>query len=113
MKILLVSDYAVPRGGNEVITLALRDGLKARGHDVRLFASRAHAIPGILPAEYHCFGTATSLRAALWCGNPSAYFALRQALADFRPDVVHVRLFLSQLSPLILPLLRGIPSIYH
>src|SRR5262249_54288339 len=34
-------------------------------------------------------------------------------LAEFRPEVVHVRIFLTQLSPLILPLLRGIPSILH
>jgi glycosyltransferase involved in cell wall biosynthesis len=113
MKILLVSDYAVPRGGNEVVTLSLRDGLKARGHDVRLFASRAYMPSGTPAADYHCFGTATSWRAAFWCGNPSAYISLRHALAEFRPDVVHVRLFLSQLSPLILPLLRDVPSVFH
>ncbi|MDO9118111.1 MAG: glycosyltransferase family 4 protein [Nitrospira sp.] len=113
MKILLVSDYSVPRGGNEVVTLSLRDGLRARGHDVRLFASRAYADEAAEPAEYGCFGTATPLRAALWCGNPSAFLGLRHALADFQPDVVHVRLFLSQLSPLILPLLREVPAVYH
>lgn len=112
MKILLISDYSVPRGGNEIVTLALRDGLRARGHDIRLFASRAHTNGRDL-ADYHCFGTPSPLRAALWCGNPSAFFGLRRALAEFKPDVVHVRLFLSQLSPLILPLLRDIPSIYH
>lgn len=113
MKILLISDYSVPRGGNEIVTLALRDGLRARGHDVRLFASRASTDGERDQADYRCFGTASPWRAALWCGNPSAYFRLRRALAEFRPDVVHVRLFLSQLSPLILPLLRDIPSIYH
>jgi glycosyltransferase involved in cell wall biosynthesis len=113
MKILLISDYSVPRGGNEIVTLALRDGLRARGHDVRLFASQAYTNGDSVSADYQCFGTASSLRAALWCGNPSAFFRLRRALAEFRPDVVHVRLFLSQLSPLILPLLRDFPSIYH
>lgn len=113
MKILLISDYSVPRGGNEIVTLALRDGLRASGHDVRLFASRAHTNDASDLADYHCFGTASPLRAALWCGNPSAFFSLRRTLAEFKPDVVHVRLFLSQLSPLILPLLRDIPSLYH
>ena len=113
MKILLISDYSVPRGGNEIVTLTLQDGLRARGHDVRLFASRAHTNGGNDLADYHCFGTESPLRAALWCGNPFAFFRLRSALAEFRPDVVHVRLFLSQLSPLILPLLRDIPAIYH
>ena len=45
--------------------------------------------------------------------NVSAFLALRRALAEFLPDVVHVRMFLTQLSPLILPLLRGVPSLYH
>jgi hypothetical protein len=57
MKILLISDYSVPRGGNEIVTLALRDGLQARGHDARLFASRAHTNGGSDLADYHCFGT--------------------------------------------------------
>jgi glycosyltransferase involved in cell wall biosynthesis len=113
MRILLISDYDVPRGGNEVVTLELRRGLRARGHDARLFASNAYAGGGADRADYHCFGTTSRLRAALWCGNPSAFVALRRVLARFRPDVVHVRLFLSQLSPLILPLLRDTPSLYH
>ena len=45
--------------------------------------------------------------------NPSACWRLKRVLAEFRPDVVHVRLFLSQLSPLILPLLVEVPAIYH
>lgn len=113
MKILFVSDYGVPRGGNEIVTLALRKGLRARGHDVRLFASRAYANGDGDSPDYTCFGTASPLRAALWCGNPSAFWRLRRTLKEFRPDVVHVRLFLSQLSPLILPLLHDIPCLYH
>ncbi len=114
MKILLVSDYDSPRGGNEVVTLLLRDGLRRRGHDARLFSSRARSAREERgAADYHCFGSSSRLRAALWCGNPSAYLSLRRALDDFRPDVVHVRLFLSQLSPLILPLLRDVPAIFH
>src|SRR5581483_1465282 len=38
---------------------------------------------------------------------------LASVLREFRPDVVHVRLFLSQLSPLILPVLAGVPAIFH
>ena len=45
--------------------------------------------------------------------NPSAYRQLRAAIRDFRPQVVHARIFLTQLSPLVLPLLREVPSIYH
>ena len=45
--------------------------------------------------------------------NPSAYRRLRAAIRDFRPQVVHANIFLTQLSPLVLPLLRDVPSIYH
>jgi len=45
--------------------------------------------------------------------NVSARRTLQQALTEFRPDVVHVRQFMWQLSPLILPALRGVPTVYH
>ncbi|MEH2389424.1 MAG: hypothetical protein V7K14_27400 [Nostoc sp.] len=37
MKILLISDYATPTGGAELMMLSLRDGLKKQGHDARFF----------------------------------------------------------------------------
>lgn len=113
MKVLLISDFGVPRGGSEVVTLALRRALRARGYDARLFAGRAEAGGGDSAADYHCFGTTSALRAALWPINPAAVLTLRRVLAEFQPDVVHVRLFLSQLSPAILPLLRDVPAILH
>ena len=36
MRILLVNDYATATAGAERITLDLRDGLRTRGHDVRV-----------------------------------------------------------------------------
>lgn len=38
---------------------------------------------------------------------------LREVLRVWQPDVVHVRMFLTQLSPLILPLLEDVPALYH
>jgi glycosyltransferase involved in cell wall biosynthesis len=38
---------------------------------------------------------------------------LSQVLNEYRPDLVHVRMFKTQLSPFILPLLKDIPSLYH
>lgn len=110
MKILLVNDYATALGGAEVQTLTLRDELLRRGHDARLFASTAG---GAGAANYSCWGTNTPLRALSRVANPVAYVRLRRTLSEFAPDVVHVRLFLTQLSPLVLPLLREVPSIYQ
>ncbi|HEU4720238.1 MAG TPA: glycosyltransferase family 4 protein, partial [Gemmatimonadaceae bacterium] len=44
--------------------------------------------------------------------NWSAARALRRELRAFAPDVVQVQMFLWQLSPSILPLLRSVPSVY-
>ncbi len=46
MKILLVNDYSTPSYGAETQILALRDGLRQRGYDVRLFYSSASEIKG-------------------------------------------------------------------
>lgn len=113
MKILLLNDVGAPHGGAEVLTYSLRDGLVERGHDARVFASSAPSEAGASRADYECFGTTSHLRTLNRVANPSAFLGLRRVLRDFRPDVVHVRMFLSQLSPLILPLLAEVPTLYH
>ncbi len=111
MKVLLISDHAAPIGGSEISLLVLRDGLVQRGHDVRLFASSAEENGAT--ADDVCLGTTTRWRTLLQSGNPWAAHKLRQILDDFQPDIAHVQLFLTQLSPLILPSLRHIPTLYY
>ncbi|HKP15865.1 MAG TPA: glycosyltransferase family 4 protein [Gemmatimonadaceae bacterium] len=112
MRILLVNDYATPTAGAERITLDLRDGLRARGHEVRVLASRAQLIAGESFADATCYGTNTRLQTFTSTVNPSAARALRRMLREFAPDVVQVQMFLWQLSPSILPLLHDVPSVY-
>jgi hypothetical protein len=112
MRILLVNDYVEQGGGADLQVKLLRDALRARGHDARVFASAA-GDPPRGAADELCFGTLTALRTPLQAANPSAALRLRQALERFRPDVVHVRMFLSQLSPLILTALRTVPAVWH
>jgi glycosyltransferase involved in cell wall biosynthesis len=113
MKILLVNDYGTPTGGAEIQFIGMREQLRARGHDVRLFTSSARSTATTSTADYECFGTTSRWRTLLQTANPWAAQHLRRVLNEFRPDVVHVKIFLTQLSPLILPLLRDIPSLYH
>ena len=114
MKILLVNDYGAPHYGAELQMLGLRDGFRRRGHEVMLFSSRAMLVPDVaLEADATCFGSTSRAQVLSQAANPSAYLGLRRALQRFRPDVVHVRMFLWQLSPLILPLLRRVPSLYQ
>lgn len=113
MKILLVNDYATLTGGAEMMMLALKKGLTARGYDVRLFSTSARKGETQSIADYECFGTTSSFRTLLQSANPWAARKLHQVIQEWQPDIVHVRVCLTQLSPLILPLLRNIPSIFH
>ncbi|HYO47656.1 MAG TPA: glycosyltransferase family 4 protein [Gemmatimonadota bacterium] len=113
MKILILNDVAATVGGAETLTLDLRDELRRRGHDARVFASDALTRGGESPADYGCYGTTGKLRTVNRVANPQAWLSLRSAMAEFQPDVVHVRMFMTQLSPLVLPLLEGVPSLYH
>ena len=114
MKVLLLHDYGTATGGAELQMLSLRQGLLDRGHQVRLFTSRAMPVKGYPQlADDTCFGTTSTLQVLTQTANVSAYWQLRKVLQTFQPDVVHIRMFLWQLSPLILPLLRGIPCIYQ
>ncbi|MBW4621276.1 MAG: glycosyltransferase family 4 protein [Cyanosarcina radialis HA8281-LM2] len=114
MKILLLNDYGTATGGAELQMLSLRQGLRDRGHEVRLFSSRASLVAeSPLLSDYHCFGSTSRLQVLSQTINPSAYFQLQSALQDFQPDVVHVRMFMWQLSPLILPLLKTVPCLYQ
>ena len=117
MRILLLNDYGVIAGGAEYQLLALRDGLRSRGHDARIFASTARSAALSLASEsfadYHCYGTTSRMQLLTMAANPSAYLRLRRVLAEFAPDIVHCEMLSWQLSPLVLPLLRGYRVVHH
>src|SRR5688572_33418005 len=95
------------------MSITLRNGLQARGHEARLFASTARPLDIPNAADHTCYGTMAPARRILQVVNPSAVLRLHALLRTYRPDVVHVRMFLTQLSPLVLPLLRKVPSLLH
>ena len=113
MRILFANDYATDSGGAEAVTRILLQGLRQRGHEAKLFASTAgRKIPAV-DVDYPCYGTTAPWRTLLQTANPLAASSFHRAVEDFQPDVVHVRMFLTQLSPLILPVLRSVKSLYH
>ena len=113
MKILLVNDYAGDTGGAELHMRSLRLQLQSRGHDARLFSSSAQLRPGDELPEYSCLGTTSRFRTLLQTANPWASSRLSEVLDEFKPDLVHVMIFLTQLSPLILPVLRRVPCMLN
>jgi len=88
-------------------------GLTSREHEVRTFASRAAEPDDPARADYLCRGSLGATRTALQAYNRSARLELERALADFRPDLVHIGMFLTQLSPSILDALEHVPTVYH
>jgi glycosyltransferase involved in cell wall biosynthesis len=114
VRILLANDHATPMGGAEIGIAALRDGLRARGHAVELLASTATSLPVAPDADHLVRGTMHPrgrVLAETW--NPSALLGMRRAIRRFRPDVVHLRLFLTQLSPAVLLALRDVPAVHQ
>ena len=113
MRILQIYDLSGGNDGPGHQMARLRTGLEARGHEVRLLTSRVQAAPGPR-SDYEAFGTGHDKgQVVTQALNPSAARTLRRALDEFRPDVVHVRQFLWQLSPLLMPPLRDVPTVFH
>ena len=113
MKVLVVNDYGTPSGGAELQSMRFRDLLREAGHEARLFTSDARPVPVAPASDVLCFGARGAVGRVTQVANPWALAALRRTIASFRPDVVHLRMFLSQLSPLILPALRDTPTMLH
>jgi len=113
MKVLVVHDYGTLSGGAEHVSVLLRDGLRRRGHDARMFASTARPLRIENVADYACYGTTSRGRKVLQAANPWAARRLRMVLREFGPDIVHLRMFLTQLSPLILRPLAGFRTLLH
>ena len=113
MRVLIVHDYGTLNGGAELMSMTLRDGLRERGHDAKWFTSSAKPLPLPVVSDHQCWGSTGVAHHVTQALNPLAPGPLRRTLREFRPDVVHCRMFMTQLSPLILPLFRDIPSVLH
>jgi glycosyltransferase involved in cell wall biosynthesis len=113
VKILLIHDYPELTGGAEGQLATFQRVLRRRGHDARLFASTARSGGSPADVTYSCFGTTSRFRTLLQTANVSAFSRLRKAVREFKPDVAHVKMFLTQLSPLILPALQTVPTVYY
>ena len=112
MKILIVSDYSTPTGGAEIYTLQLRTLLREAGHEVLLFASSVGKQEQRL-ADVECWGTREKItNRLLQTFNPLAYLGLRRVMRQFKPDVVHLNMFLTQLSPFVLPAIGDTPVVH-
>jgi glycosyltransferase involved in cell wall biosynthesis len=111
LRVLLITDWAPVEAGTERYVWDLREQLRARGDDVALLTSSAgSAARGT--ADFVAHGSRTRAgRAFTQIANPAAWRAARRAVRSFRPDVVHVNMFLSFLSPAVLDGLGAAPAV--
>lgn len=92
MKILLAHNRYRWAGGEDVVVCAEKALLEARGHEVSMFEADNREITGMRAAV-------RAGLSAVW--SPAARRKMAEALARFRPDVVHVHNFFPLLSPSI------------
>lgn len=124
MKILFCNKYNFPFSGTEVYLFELMAMLREQGHEVALFAmddprgaSSLHRyVAPLVDFKSSRQGWAERVRlAARAIYSRPARASIRQAIAEFRPDVAHVRNIYHHLSPSVLWELkrRGVPVLYH
>ncbi len=123
MRVLHVNKFLYRRGGAEAYMLDLAELQRARGDEVELFGMRAPENPPCrferhFPSHVELDPPPPSLgeRARvvgrmIW--SRSAARGMREVLAVFRPDLVHLHNVYHQLSPSILQPLReaGVPAV--
>jgi len=111
MRVLVVTDWPALEAGTERYVELVVDGLRRQGDEVRLMTSSAgSAADGT--ADYVAYGTdVRAAQAGLQVVNPSAVTTLRRALREFRPDAVHLTIFMPHLSPAILAPLRDVRTV--
>lgn len=104
MRILLVHNEYVHKGGEDVVLANEAALLESNGHDVRLATVSNKTIQG----------AAAQLRTALYtASSPCGTKWMRERLEESRPDLVHVHNFFPLLSPSIYAACneRGVPVV--
>ncbi|HEX7425315.1 MAG TPA: glycosyltransferase, partial [Terriglobales bacterium] len=125
MRILYCNKYDYPFSGTEAYLFDLIHQMDERGHDTALFSmdhgrtpaftGRSYRIPHLDFKDPNAGFLKKVKMAAHAIYSPSAQRAMRSCLADFSPDLAHVRGIYHHLSPSILWELKhqGIPVLYH
>jgi glycosyltransferase involved in cell wall biosynthesis len=125
MRILYCNKYNFPFSGTEVYLFDLMNMMRAQGHEVALFsmadprgeptAYDQHFVPPIdfKKEDIGLLGRTKLAAHAIY--SREARRRLRRVIAEFRPEVAHVRNIYHHLSPSILWELRkqDVPVMYH
>jgi glycosyltransferase involved in cell wall biosynthesis len=124
MRILFCNKYSYPFSGTEAYIFEAMELLRSRGHETALFSMAdergaetpydRHFVPHIdfKKVRGWFYKTAIAARAVY---STDARWRIREMIAEFQPDVAHVRNIYHHLTPSILWELRAqkIPVVYH
>ncbi len=125
MRILYCNKYDYPFSGTEAYLFDLIRRMNDHGHETALFsmehgrtpafAGRCYRIPHLDFKDPNAGWWKKAKMASHAIYSPSARRSMRDCVADFSPDVAHVRGIYHHLSPSILWELKrqGIPVLYH
>jgi len=125
MRILYCNKYDYPFSGTEAYLFDLIERMDRRGHDTALFSmdhgspsaftGRAYRVPLVNFKDPHAGFLKKARMAAHALYSPSVRRAMRKCIADFSPDLAHIRGIYHHLSPSILWELKRqhIPVLYH
>jgi glycosyltransferase involved in cell wall biosynthesis len=125
MRILYCNKYKYRFSGTEAYLFDLMQRMEDRGQDIALFSmdhgctpaftGRSYSIPHLDFKDPNAGFLKKVKMAAHAIYSPSARRAMRSCLADFSPDLAHIRGIYHHLSPSILWELKhqGIPVLYH
>jgi glycosyltransferase involved in cell wall biosynthesis len=125
MRILYCNKYNYLFSGTEAYLFDLMQRMEDRGRDVALFsmdhgrtpafAGRSYCVPYLNFKDPDAGFLKKVKMAAHAIYSPSARRTMRRCLADFSPDLAHIRGIYHHLSPSILWELKqqGIPVLYH
>lgn len=125
MKILYCNKYNFPFSGTEKYLFEVMDLMRSAGHETALFSmadrrgSRTQYDRYLLPQANFKDNTLNLWKRAQLAGRAiyswEARMRLREMIADFQPDVAHVRNIYHHLSPSILWELNAqrVPVVYH
>lgn len=124
MRILFCNKYNFPFSGTEVYLFEAMDLMRSRGHEVALF-SMADPRGAPTPYDHHFLPHVDFKKPSGWFRkiklaanaiySREAQRRIRAMIAEFRPDVAHIRNIYHHLSPSILWELKAqnVPVLYH
>lgn len=118
MKVLLVNKFHWLKGGSEKYYFELAELLKEHGHEVAFFSMKDEKNITTGEKEYFVdkidLNTGSKLKALDVIYSRANYKKMKEALEDFKPDIVHINNFQRQLSASIIKAIKkkNIPIVF-